>query len=136
MDEMPNYFPIPVEARIKASTTNMISLRWKQESIVADFLVPDDETSILRVQFEKTLVVRVLDEMPLSTETEKTPNVGIVPDHFAYRVEDALFWQTQSEALKSTFKSAQHYRFLTGWSCLDVISTTSPTTSVVPLSVN
>jgi hypothetical protein len=68
--------------------------------------------------------------MPLSTEFESTPNEGLVSEHFAYRVEGAQFWKMQSEALKATSKNAEHYRFITGWDCLDVIAASAPVITV------
>ena len=90
-----------------------------------------DETHDLRVQFARPEIIRILDEMPLSTESEETPKVGLVPDHFAYRVEGALFWNSQAEALKIVYPEAQHYRFITGWTCIDVVSVAGPIFAVV-----
>jgi len=88
-------------------------------------------TSLIRVAFDKVHIIRILDEMPLSTEAE-TKNEGLVPNHLAYRVEGSMFRETQSEAFKKTKgKWAQHYRFVTGWTCLDVISDSPPAMSVV-----
>ena len=129
---MPRYFPLQTGIEFRASVSNMIVLRWFRNGIVADFIIPRDELNIIRVQFDEVHIIRVLDEMPLSTEAEETPNEGLLPEHFAYRVEGAQFWQTQSEALKSVHKSAQHYRFITGWTCLDVIASLPPTITVVP----
>jgi hypothetical protein len=69
--------------------------------------------------------------MPLSTETEDTPNEGLVSEHFAYRVEGSSFWRSQSEALKTVHAKARHYRFITGWTCLDVIADIAPVMTVV-----
>nr|AWM10898.1 hypothetical protein CIT39_01665 [Bradyrhizobium symbiodeficiens] len=64
--------------------------------------------------------------MPLSTENLNTPSEGLVAEHFAYLVEDSRFWKSQSEALKLVHSNARHYRFVTGWTCLDVISDEKP----------
>jgi hypothetical protein len=129
---MPKYSPLQIGVDIQASGSDMIVLRWKKDGIIADFIIPRDKFNILRVQFNRVHVVRILDEMPLSTEFEQTPNEGLVRDHFAYRVEGAQFWQAQSEALKAVHQSAQHYRFVTGYTCLDVIASISPAIVVVP----
>jgi hypothetical protein len=99
---MPKYFPIQGPIDIKCSLSNMTALQWRVPlksqlaSIVADFHIPGHDSSVLRVQLDKVHIIRVLDEMPLSTEAEETPNEGLVADHFAYAVEDSLFWRTQS----------------------------------------
>jgi hypothetical protein len=95
---MPKYFQLQVSPDIKASASDMIALRWQRGGIVADFIIPGDQNQVLRVQFGKTDFIRVLDEMPLSTEAEETPTDGLVPEHFAYVVEGARFWAIQSEA--------------------------------------
>jgi hypothetical protein len=129
---MPKYIPFQIGIEIQTSLSDMIEFRWHKNGIIADFIIPRDELNVIRVQFDEVHVVRILDEMPLSTEAEPTPNEGLVPDHFAYRVEGALFWQSQSDALKTVHKSAQHYRFITGWACLDVIASFPPAIVVVP----
>ncbi len=129
---MPKYVPFQIGAEIQASLSDMIVLHWQKNGIVADFIIPRDELNVIRVQFDEVHVVRILDEMPLSTEAEPTPNEGTVPEHFAYRVEGALFWQSQSDAMKIVHKLAQHYRFITGRTCLDVIASVPPAIVVVP----
>jgi hypothetical protein len=56
----------------------------------------------------------------------------MLPDHFAYRVEGSRFWNSQSEVLPLTFPNARHYLFVTGWACLDVISSVQPEIFVIP----
>ena len=109
----------------------MAALHWRSGTLVADFEIPQDKFSLLRVRFDKAYIVRVLDEMPLSTE-EDSPNQGSVREHFAYRVEGARFWNAQSETFKFTHKDAQHYRFVTGGNCLDVIAGAAPVIEPVP----
>jgi hypothetical protein len=122
----PQYAPIEVATAIRSSESDLLECRWRGCALVADFVIPEDETQVLQVRFGRVEIVRILDEMPLSTEAETTPNDGIIPDHFAYTVEGALFWQSQSEALKLTVPRMRHYRFVTGWGCLDVLSQDHP----------
>jgi len=70
--------------------------------------------------------------MPISTESEQTAKEGLIPDHLAYLVDGASFWLTQSDALKMVHPRLRHYRFITGWACIDVISETTPTFQVIP----
>jgi hypothetical protein len=127
---LPKYHAIEQPLEIKSSLSDLIALAWEDRGIVADFIIPSGGKQTLRVHFERTHIVRVLDEMPLSTESEDTKSEGLVPDHFAYIVEDSLFWKSQSDAFKMIFNKARHYRFITGWTCLDVISDAEPTMNV------
>lgn len=125
---MPKYLPIDSPVSFESESSDMTSLLWRDGGIVADFAMPGQD--VLRVQFHRVHVIRVLDEMPLSTEIEASPNEGLVPNHFAYLVEDALFWNSQSPTLFFTSPDARHYRFITGCACLDVIADSPPKLTV------
>jgi hypothetical protein len=128
---VPKYHAIEQPLAIKASNSDLIALAWEDRAIVADFIIHGDGQQALRVHFDKAHIVRVLDEMPLSAENEDTQSEGLVSDHFAYMVEGSLFWKSQSDAFKTVFNKARHYRFVTGWTCLDVISDAEPSMSVI-----
>jgi hypothetical protein len=49
-----------------------------------------------------------------------------VPEHFAYRVHGSSFFDSQSQAWKVAAGGVAHYRFVTGWACLDVVSSGHP----------
>lgn len=130
---MPKYTPIEITPRIQSSMSDVLEFRWtKNRRITADFIIPGDEKNAVRVQFERVEIVRLLDEMPISTEFDETADEGLVPDHLAYSVDGTTFWQTQSDALKTVHPRLRHYRFITGWTCIDVISETAPTFLVIP----
>jgi hypothetical protein len=76
-------------------------------------------------------IVRLLDEMPLSTEQQPTKNEGLVPRHFAYRVEGSNFAETLSKAWKEVHRPVHHYEFTTGSGCMDVLSKAEPSFEVV-----
>jgi len=99
--------------------------------IVADFEVPGELQKAVRINFEKPLIFRVLDELLLSTEREDDKNEGLVSEHFAYLVEDSAFFKSQSDAFRIIWPKARHYQFVTGWACLDVIADAEPSLSVV-----
>jgi hypothetical protein len=128
---MTKYFPFADEINIPCSWSDMLTLQWQNNALTATFLIPGNERQVVRVHFSEAQIIRILDEMPLSTELDPSPVVGLVPDHFAYRVEGARFWLMQSEAFRLIHKSAQHYRFVTGSTCLDVIASASPSIEVV-----
>jgi hypothetical protein len=128
---VPKYHPIEQPIAIKASNSDLIKLVLKDRGLLADFVIPGDDLHVLRLQFERVDMIRSLDEMPLSTEAEDTPNEGLIADHFAYSVDGALFWNQQSCAFKIVFPKARHFRFVTGWTCLDVIAEGDPKLSVI-----
>ena len=129
---MPKYLPIVVTPVFKAGDSNLVQFRWAACRLVADFAIPEDSQIVLRVQFERAEIIRIVEEMPISTEHEETPNEGLVIQHFAYLVEGASFWHQQSQGFKDVYQKAKHYRFLTGYYCLDVIAVDEPTFAVVP----
>jgi hypothetical protein len=128
---VPKYHPIEQPIAIKTSLSDLINLVLKGRALVADFSIPGDDQHALRVQFETVEIIRTLDEMPLSTEAEDTPNNGLLSEHFAYLVDGALFWCQQSEAFRVVHSNARHFRFITGSTCLDVIAVVEPELSVV-----
>ena len=131
---MPRYTPIHFDVPIKSIQSELLDFRWRADGITSDFLIPGDEDHVLQVRFGRVEVVRLLDEMALSTEDENTPNEGLIPDHLAYLVDGALFWSSQSEVLKLVRPTARHYRLITGWTCIDIISITEPSFAVTNVS--
>lgn len=128
------YFAIPVPTSITSSVSNVVALHYVGldyglGALSADFLT-DDEDHLLRVSFAETHIFRALDEMPLSTEGDEGWD-GHVPDHLAYRVQGAMFWLSQSEAFRTVYSAAEHYRFITGWTCLDVVAGDEPRFEIV-----
>jgi hypothetical protein len=127
---LPKYQTLEQPLAIQTSGSNLLTLTWKGSGITADFIIPGECEKALRVHFKKTNIVRILDEFAISTEEDIRAS-GLVSEHFAYVVEDSLFWKSQSEAFKIVFNKVRHYRFITGWNCLDVISDVEPSMNVV-----
>jgi hypothetical protein len=128
---MPRYSPIEIPVPLAASRSDLVAFHWLADGIVADFLLPDDEPKVIRVTFTKPCIIRILDEMPLSTEMDNGPTEGGIPDHFAYRVDGSAFVDAQSEAWKLANSPVAHFRFVTGWACMDVLSNGQPSFSVI-----
>lgn len=128
---MAKYSPIDIGVPLKARESNLAALEWSDSRVVADFFLPDDDVQVLRVSFEKQCIIRILDEMSLDTEDEDTPDEGLVPEHFAYRVEGAVFARIQSEAWKEMYGPVTHYRFITWWTCIDVLTAAIPSFTIV-----
>jgi hypothetical protein len=131
---LPMYFPIDAGVRFDCDQSDLLAIKWTPDSLSADFALPDAENHALRVRFNGATIVRLLDEMPLSTEQQPTKNEGLVPRHFAYRVEGSNFAETQSEAWKEVHRPVRHYEFITGWGCMDVLSKAEPSFEVVDTS--
>jgi hypothetical protein len=134
MHAVPTYEPIESGIPLKASASDLIAFQWEVNGISADFILPEDDAHALRVSFDQPCIVRLLDEMPLSTEQDDTPNEGLVPEHFAYRLQGARFARLQSETWKEINAPVTHYQLVTGWGCMDVLSGGSPSFSVVARS--
>ena len=65
------YSPINIGVPLQASRSDLISSEWSANGITADFILPDDDAHMLRVSFDKQCIVRILDEMPPSTEEDE-----------------------------------------------------------------
>lgn len=128
---LPRYSPISIGVPLQASRSDLVSFEWSTNGITADFILPDDDAHLLRVSFDKPCIVRILDEMPLSTEQDDTPNEGLVAEHFAYSLDGASFARFQSSAWKEARKQVTHYQFVTGFACMDVLTAATPVFAVV-----
>jgi hypothetical protein len=128
---MADYEPIDPGVPIQASMSDLIAFRWKTNNVEADFGVPGDDEQVLRVSFDNQCIVRLLDEFSLSTEDNGGKNAGLVPVHFAYRVRDAAFERMQSSAWREISGDLKHYQFVTGWACMDVLSSAEPSFTLI-----
>jgi hypothetical protein len=88
---MPKYTAIGMNVEIMASRSDMVNLYWRYGTVVADFLIPQDHFSYLRVRFGRTDILRTVDEMVISTEEVSGERNGFVRDHLAYSMEDTFF---------------------------------------------
>ena len=130
---MPRYFPIDAGIRFDCDKSDLVAIDWKADRLSVDFILPAAEGHALRVRFRGATIVRLLDEMPLSTE-DHGKNVGLVPRHFAYRVEDSAFANMQSEAWKEVHRPVCYYEFITGGGCMGVLSGVEPAFEVIKIS--
>jgi hypothetical protein len=135
---LPKYIPIIVEGIDADPTTgsfsgliDLLEFHWGVGGIRASFAIMGRPDAVLHVSFEDQCIVRLLDDTALSTEDEDSPSEGLVPNHFAYLVEGALFFRVQSELFKVTHPPCAHYRVLTGWTCLDVVTAAEPHFTIV-----
>lgn len=131
---MPIYTPIETGIPMECVGSDLVAFDWSVRGIKADFILPHDESHLIRVSFDSECIVRILDEMPLSIEEDDSPSEGLVPNNFAYRLEGAAFARMQSSAWKELRGPVTHYQFVTGWACMDVLTAATPQFTLVPFS--
>ena len=128
---MATYFPIDAGVQLDCVKSDLMQFDWRTMS--ADFYLPGDRGHLLRVILADAVVIRILDEMPLSIETDPGADTGLVPHHFAYRVEGAPYSQSVSaRRWAEVLGPVDHYCFVTGGGCLDALSAYQPRFEVVP----
>lgn len=127
---MTKYFPIDAGVEFDCSESDILAISWTEASLSADFVLPRTEGRALRIRFNGGAIVRLLDELALSSENE-AKNEGNIPRHFSYRVEGSNFAAVQSEAWKMVHEPVHHYRFVTGGGCMDVLSKAEPSFEIV-----
>ena len=96
------------------------------ESGAFEWVVERADVRNVTVNFYCDVIVRILDEIALSTEISPDELSGLVSHHFAYEVEGDAFFAAQSEVWRTLNPGAKHYRFITGNWCLDVIASNPP----------
>ncbi len=109
--------------------SDLISFDWQTNT--AKFFAEDDDQAVEVIFDDAQLIVRILDEFALSTESEPEKLEGLIPYHFAYWVEGDPFFKMQSATWLSIERNPRHYRFLTLAGCLDVISSVEPRIVIV-----
>ncbi|WP_429806645.1 hypothetical protein [Ensifer sp. B1-9] len=130
------YIPIELEPKVPCTGMELYDLQHTYlgddgNPLTAYFSLPVDKDELLKIFFRHADIVRVLDEVYLSTEEHGVESSGLVPYHFAYRVENSRFWLSQSEFYRELKRDAAHYRFITGGACLDILATVEPRFSLV-----
>jgi hypothetical protein len=126
---MPSYEPINIAGDVDCLTVDLLSFSW--EDGVATFGLSGGRT--LRVLFPGQVIVRMLDELALSTEDRPSDRRGLIAHHFAYRVSGDPFADIQSKVwLNEGLGPCRHYRFITGGGCLDVLAHIEPEWQVQP----
>jgi hypothetical protein len=100
-----------------------------QEHLNLFWEIEGAEKPILLIAFDNALVVRVLDEMWNSTETEPTRWRGI--DRSFARIIEGSEYPTGSDYLKWTHPEAKHYAFVTSDDCVDVIALDPPRAKLI-----
>lgn len=127
---MIRFYPLDVGVAFDCVHSNLLSFDW--QALTADFFVPDDGERLLRISFDAQPIIRILDEFPLSTESDPATWQGLIPHHFAYRVEGAAFPEQQSSVWREVVGPVNHFQFITGNGCLDVLTSGEPTFTLIP----
>lgn len=122
---MIQYHPIESGAPwTDADFADLASFDWQRKTAV--FAIVGDSRTFEVSFLGGSAIVRILDDFPLSTESEAQNQAGLVPHHFAYRVEGDAFFEAQSKAWRTVEGTPSHYRFVTGAGCLDVVTSATP----------
>ncbi len=121
----------PMEFDLRAGATSADIRRLVMElisgaNVLTAYFSVAGQRDFLKVAFPHADIFRVIDDMHLPLEEDGDLIIGHVPNHFAYRVEGGPFWAQQREVLEAVSPGSTHYRFVTGGSCLDVISRHEP----------
>jgi hypothetical protein len=128
---MAEYEPIETGIPFRAGMSELVAFRWHEDGIEAEFKIEEDNGRAIKVSFDAPCIVRLLDELSVSTEDNGSRNTGLIPQHFAYRVKNAAFERMQSWAWKELNGDPKHYQFLTGSACMDVLSGAEPSFNLV-----
>lgn len=130
------YVPLDFDLRVPCTAAEMYRLEMvcgpenEGNRLVADFSV-GESSQYVRVDFPHVEIVRVIDEVYIPLEEAAAKVVGHIAGHFAYRIVGSSFWAPQREAFQVYLPGSEHYLFVTGGSCLDVISRFEPSISWV-----
>lgn len=123
---MIRYFPTESGAPwVDADHADLVSFDWERDA--ATFSIAGCH-QLFEVSFpgSGSIIVRMLDDFAISTESDPAQKTGLIPQHFAYRVEGDAFLEAQSEAWRTVERNPKHYRFLTGAGCVDVLTSAEP----------
>ncbi|MEX2739902.1 hypothetical protein AB3480_00385 [Rhizobium mongolense] len=114
------YESIPIDG-VTAVNTSLSAVKLDRGKLFADFSI-DDRPLAVRVTIADVVVHRLIDGIELPKE-ELEPHSGLSRDHLAYSLTGSRFFEIFSPMING---HSAHYRFITGTSCLDVISKARP----------
>jgi hypothetical protein len=116
------YVPIeyPGEPAAHLPGCDLDRVHWRTSWFAADFAVL--RFGLLRVSFAGEFIVTFLDEVFLAGEQAN----GLVANHFAYAVDGF-----DSSLAKSFREPPKCFRFLTGFTCMEVLAANAPHFEVV-----
>lgn len=129
---MPIYKPVAIQLDVESGHSGLLRFFHGNYLAYADFHLPENEKNILRFVFDQvsSSIFRILDEFPLSTETQSAE--GLVKNNLLYEVIDHPFLLQQSQAWRKVNPEIRHYQFVTGETCLDALTLNPPSWAVVP----
>ncbi|MBP1848524.1 hypothetical protein J2046_006820 [Rhizobium petrolearium] len=129
---MPSYVPMEIEPRFSALDLELARSLWTPAQSFVEYICAKTRSN-LRIAFQKIEIMRIVDDLPLlDLEDEQTS--GILQHHFGYVVSDAAFWRANERTIERSVNPMTHYRFITGNSCVDIISSASPHTRVLAVA--
>jgi hypothetical protein len=131
------YHPIAFDLRIEATSAEIHRLEMSCNAEdganrLTTYISVAGQSGFVRITFPHVDIFRVIDDVQLPLEESDRLRVGHVTNHFAYLIEGSPFWAAQREVFEAVLPGSAHHRFVTGGSCLDVISREQPEISCVP----
>jgi hypothetical protein len=123
------YFPLHPGPKFDRAY-DLLGFDWQNTAV--DFIIPDDDDHVLRVTFDSEVIVRLLDELWFRGEDYQRSARGLDAQHFVYRVEGSKFSESHSDWDEVQGGPPTHYRFITKWGSVDVLSLGEPRFAIIP----
>jgi len=114
------YRPIEIE-NVSAVNASLMSVRYDQGRLLADYSV-DDVPVIVRASIPSVATYRLIDGNSMPAD-EIEQQEGLSRDHMLYLVSGAKYADQFRPVIEGRIL---HFRFVTGISCLDVLTTARP----------
>ncbi|MFK4768987.1 hypothetical protein [Rhizobium sp. ZW T2_16] len=125
------YIPIDFDINAPATAAEIDRLVMEHDRMTnADkltvFFSIAGRRDLVKLVFPHVVLFRVIEELHLPLEESDIPRVGAIANHFAYKIQGSPFWAAQREVFETALPGSEHYRFVTGGQCLDVVSRDQP----------
>lgn len=130
---MPLYVALEIEPKFNASDLELARTLWTPQQSFLEYICAKTRGN-LRIAFQKVEIIRIIDDFS-TLDLDSTPAKGMVPNHFGYIVTGAAFWNANADTIESGERLMSHYRFITGNSCVDIISSATPHYRVLAVAV-
>ncbi len=114
------YRPIQIK-KVSAVNANLISLRYCHGQLLVDYST-DDVPIIVRASIPSVATYRLVDGVTMPSD-EIEQQEGLSPDNMLYLVSGAKYAEQFRPMIEGRLL---HFRFVTGISCLDVLTTARP----------
>lgn len=117
---MLRYFPIDFDVRVPATALGLQRLEYLEgrSNFLTAYFCSSDPSSLLKVVFDHAVMFRVIDDFHHPIEEVGFTDVGHVPNHFAYRMEESFLGGSEGGSKHGVSRhqplSVRHRRLLPG----------------------